>query len=183
MSLRIRNILGIVLATVAAIFFLEFSDSQSRYALPSRLYREGNDLLGTGLPWWVAAGGIVGLLIGLSLIRSERQVQQGFINVTATIALVAVILSYVAFTSAGYAVTLSAYLLVAVINILLLFFVAGLPAVAALVLVSMLTSRPPKRSAWEIMPSELKEELLHRPTPQKFSLFAWLTRHNHQESK
>jgi hypothetical protein len=182
MILRIHSSMGNVLATLAGILFLKYADTQSPFALPSHLYQEGNDQLGYGLPWWVMSGAVVGLVIALSLLRYERQLQQGFVNITIAIALVAFILSY--FVFAGYTITLPDYLLVSVINVILLSIIASLPAGAALIIVSMLFSRPAKRSGLDIMPDELKAERLRRASQQKHpSLLMWLQRDSPPESK
>jgi hypothetical protein len=181
MDIRVRYVAGILLATVVAILFLKFADGQVPKAEPSHLWEENNPYSLFSLPWWVASGALMGVVIGLSLFRMENQMQRGAILLSVAILLVAAILASLTFT--GFTLTLQTYAIAAGIDIVSFFLVATLPALAGLTVTSMLTSRPARRSAIEIMPDELREKYLRQSAQRKrFALPEWLTRRSEHES-
>ncbi|SRR5579884_1360788 len=184
-SARIRFVVGILLATVAAILVLKYGDIQNPVAQPSHLWEAGNDFSLTSLPWWVASGAAIGLVVGLTLFRVEveSQVRRGAAMICSTIVLAAVILAFLAFMEGGYTFTLQDFAIAAGLDIVEYFMLAILPAMACLILVSVLTSRPTRRSAIEIMPEELRTQYLQRAAQRKkFTFPDWLTRRKEHES-
>jgi hypothetical protein len=185
---RIRFVAGILLATVVAILILKYADTQNPAAQPSHLWEEGNDFSITSLPWWLASGGAIGVVAGLVFFRVEveSQMRRGMAMASCTIVLVAVILAFLSFKMSGYSFTLQQLAIVAGLDIVEYFILATLPALACLALVSMLTSRPARRSAVDIMPRELREQYLQRTAQaaqqKKFALPGWLVRRKEHES-
>jgi len=181
MNIRVRYFAGILLATVVAILLLKFADGQIPQAEPSHLWEENNPYSLFSLPWWVGSGAVMGVVIGLVLFRVESQMQRGVMMLSLAIILVAATLALLTFT--GYTISLRAYALAAGFDILTFFLVATLPALAGLTVTSMLTSRPARRSAIEIMPDELREKYMRQQAQQKkFALLEWLTRRREHES-